>query len=95
MSGYGLQAQEEMWDSIAAQDRRPTTAGILRERETWRAIEQGEAPPSANGHLYRAMPARFAGRADCCTRRVRRGEAIRYASLAPRGFKVIHEGCWR
>ncbi len=61
---------------------------LQAEREVWEAIARNEQPAGRNGHLYRTMDARFAGRCDGCDGRIRRGQPIRYSSLAPRGHKV-------
>ena len=82
------EAQEEMYEAIAAQDH---ARELAESRARWVAVAAGERSPSRSA--YREMGARFAGSCDYCGARVRRGTPIGYSSLAPKGHKVLCGPC--
>jgi hypothetical protein len=101
---YAQQAEAEMWDAIASQDReRDALAGRIQERRpSWDVLQAHRqvAEDLAAGRrrtapreVYRPIVARYAGKCDYCGARVRRGDRILYSSLLPVGHKVVCSGC--
>jgi hypothetical protein len=58
------------------------------------AAGRGNVAHPAIAAEYRPVKAEFAGKCDYCKRRIRKGAAIRYCTIAPVGHKVICESCY-
>ena len=91
MSSYQEQAQAEMYDAIATQDR-GRDRDFRAEIDGWTALAAGGADYSAVRHNYRDMSARYRGKCDGCGSQVLR-KRIAYDSGAPSGHKVFCHPC--